>query len=273
MFAKTLFHSFTLKTEIQNYEESEIKDNEQQIEYTITVPDTQDVPNQVEENVNSSVRDHFFSPWPRCNKSQLKEELIIYPKFLNWYGVSLTASQLKSKDLKFTPTPKRNLPEMKKGIKDFARKLSLVEFFSGNPELITPYSSLPKNKPNFCAPQNQNKNLESVIKFLQKHQEKVKNKSNISKHKWKDILNLKKNKEIIIKEAVKGWATVKHYLKIISDHLNDETTYKMVESNCDARVMKGIAKIIGKCKDNFTNKENEYLISFPYNTSKLCDLP
>ena len=93
---------------------------------------------------------------------------------------------------------------MKKGIKDFARKLSLVEFFSGNPELITPYSSLPKNKPNFCAPQNQNKNLESVIKFLQKHKEKVKNKSNISKHKWKDILNLKKNKEIIIKEAVKG---------------------------------------------------------------------
>ena len=105
MFAKALFHSFTLKSEIQNYEESETNDNEQQIEYTITVPDTQDVPNQVEENVNSSVRDHFFSPWPRCNKSQLKEELIIYPKFLNWYGVSLTASQLKSKDLKFTPTP------------------------------------------------------------------------------------------------------------------------------------------------------------------------
>ena len=25
----------------------------------------------------------------------------------------------------------------------------------------------------------------------------------------------------------------KHYLKMISDHLNDETTYKMVESNCD----------------------------------------
>ena len=55
--------------------------------------------------------------------------------------------------------------------------------------------------------------------------------------------------------------------------MNDETTYKMVESNCDAKVMKGIAKIIGKYKDNFTNKENEYLISFPYNTRKLCDLP
>ena len=60
---------------------------------------------------------------------------------------------------------------------------------------------------------------------------------------------------------------------MVSDNLNDETTYKMVESNCDAKVMKGIAKIIGKYKDNFTNKENEYLISFPYNTSKLCDFP
>ena len=30
------------------------------------------------------------------------------------------------------------------------------------------------------------------------------------------------------------------------DHLNDKTTYKMVEMNCDAKVMKGVAKIIVK---------------------------
>ena len=29
---------------------------------------------------------------------------------------------------------------------------------------------------------------------------------------------------------------------MISDHLNDETIYKMVEANCDAKIMKGIAK-------------------------------
>ena len=28
----------------------------------------------------------------------------------------------------------------------------------------------------------------------------------------------------------------------MSDHLDDETTYKIVEANCDAKVMKGIAK-------------------------------
>ena len=56
---------------------------------------------------------------------------------------------------------------------------------------------------------------------------------------------------------------------MISDHLNDETTCKLVEANCDAKVMKGIAKIIEKYKDNLTKKGKEYLTSFSYNTSNL----
>ena len=36
------------------------RNNDQQNEHTIIVPDTQDVPNQIEENVRSSVRDLFF---------------------------------------------------------------------------------------------------------------------------------------------------------------------------------------------------------------------
>ena len=168
---------------------------------------------------------------------------------------------------------------MEKDIKDFTRKLRLVEFFSENPELDTPDSSLVKNKSNFCPPQNRNRTLESVIKFLQKqsfYEKNLKNKSNISKHEWQDILNLKKNKDITIKEADNGGAVVimntKHYFKMISDHLNDETTYKMVESNCDTKVMKGITKIIEKYKDNLTKKEKEYLISFSYNTSNFYGL-
>ena len=46
--------------EIKNFDESGTNNNDQQNEHTITVPDTQDVPNQVEENLNNSVRDHFF---------------------------------------------------------------------------------------------------------------------------------------------------------------------------------------------------------------------
>ena len=122
--------------------------------------------------------------------------------------------------------------------------------------------------------------MESVIKFLQKqsfYEENFKNKSNISKHEWQHILNLKKNKDIVIKEADKSMAVeimnTKHYLKMISDHLNDETTYKMVEANCDAKVMKGIAKIIEKYKDNLTKKEKNILQVSHYNTSNFYGLP
>ena len=123
-----------------------------------------------------------------------------------------------------------------------------------------------KNKSNFCPPQNRNSTLESVINFLQKQsfsEENFLNKSNILKHEWQDILTLKKNKSIKIKEADKGGAVVimntKHYLKILSDHLNDETTYKMVESNCNAKVMKGVAKIIEKYEDNLAKKRKRML--------------
>ena len=46
--------------EIENYVESETNNNNQQHEHTIIVPDTQDVPNQIEENGSSSVRENFF---------------------------------------------------------------------------------------------------------------------------------------------------------------------------------------------------------------------
>ena len=43
--------------------------------------------------------------------------------------------------------------------------------------------------------------------------------------------------------------------------------------NCDIKVMKEIAKIIEKYKDNLTKKEKEYRISFSYNTSNSYGLP
>ena len=46
--------------EIKNYDKSKTSNNDQQNEHTIFVPDTQDVPNQVEENVNNSGRDNLF---------------------------------------------------------------------------------------------------------------------------------------------------------------------------------------------------------------------
>ena len=87
------------------------------------------------------------------------------------------------------PISQRNLPEMEK---DITRRFRLVDFFSECPEFDTPGSSLVKNKSNFCHPENGNSTLESVIRFLQKQsfsEENFKNKSNISKREWQDILN------------------------------------------------------------------------------------
>ena len=37
--------------------------------------------------------------------------------------------------------------------------------------------------------------------------------------------------------------------------------------------MKGIAKTIEKCKDNLTKRQEEYILSFSYNTSNFYSLP
>ena len=46
--------------EIKNYDKSKTNNNDQQNEHTISVPDMQDAPNQVEENVNNSGRDNLL---------------------------------------------------------------------------------------------------------------------------------------------------------------------------------------------------------------------
>ena len=152
---------------------------------------------------------------------------------MNLSSVSLTPSQIQvlSEGLKITTTPQHNLPEVERDVKYFTRKLRLVEFFSENPELDTPDSPLVKNKSNLCPPQNPKSTLVCVIIFKKKQsfsEGNFKNKSNISKHECQDILILRKNKDIITQEAEKSEAVVimntKHYLKIISYYLSNETT-------------------------------------------------
>ena len=54
----------------------------------------------------------------------------------------------------------------------------------------------------------------------------------------------------------------KHYLKMINDNLNDEITYKIVESNWYVKVMKGIAKTIETYKDHLTTKRKRIYYMF-----------
>ena len=54
-------------------------------------------------------------------------------------------------------------------------------------------------------------------------------------------MNLKNNKNIIIKEGYKGGSAVimstKHYYKMVSDHLNDNQIYKKTDNTCDNKLM------------------------------------
>ena len=44
----------------------------------------------------------------------------------------------------------------------------------------------------------------------------------------------------------------------------------MAEPNFDAKVMKGMAKVLKKFKVNLTKKEKQHLVGFSYKIIKLC---
>ena len=101
----------------------------------------------------------------------------------------------------------------------------------------------------------------------------MKNKYNISNSWWQDISNLKDNSDIIShRSGAVAITNAKHFIKMLSDNSNNEKTWNMFELNCDAKVMKGIAKILKKCKDNLTTTTTKSLTSFSYNLSNFYGL-
>ena len=89
---------------------------------------------------------------------------------------------------------------------------------------------LVKAKSSFHPPRNRNACLDTTIDFLQQQTFKTSchNKSNLIKAEWKDLLALKNNSELIIKEADKGCCVVlinkSHNKRMIFQHLNDANT-------------------------------------------------
>ena len=90
--------------------------------------------------------------------------------------------------------------------------------------------SLVKAKSYFHASRNRKACLDKTIDFLlqQNFQTSCNNKSNLTKAEWKDLLALKNNSELIIKEADKGCCVVlinkSHNKRMIFQHLNDANT-------------------------------------------------
>ena len=73
---------------------------------------------------------------------------------------------------------------------------------------------------------------------------------------------LAENPDIVIKRADKGGAvtimTRNHYKSMIYDHLNDQNTYKKLESNIDNKICKDVNRLITKYQQHFTNDERKY---------------
>ena len=182
-------------------------------------------------------------------------------------GIPLSKNQIKllSKGLKFTPIPRPNIPETKRDTEDFTRKLSLRDFFAdennSNENSQNSSDSLVKNKGKLNPPRNRNKVLDTVIDFLRKQnfeETNQINKRNISKHERKGLMELKNNKNIIIKEADKGGKVVimstKHYCKMIYDHLNNNQIFEKTDNICGNKVMNKIKKNNSEVLKKITQK-------------------
>ena len=130
------------------------------------------------------------------------------PSVINLSNYKLTEDQidLLKLGLKFCPTPKSNITELKEDVKDFERKVRLKELF-GNKE--NKDDSLVKNKSKF-QPTKGNKDIDTFFQKIWnlefKDNSQIRN--NLS-HKQKLALEeLRNNENIIIKEADKGGAVI-----------------------------------------------------------------
>ena len=115
---------------------------------------------------------------------------------LSSYSLSKNQKNILIKGLKYTPTPKRNIIELKRDVVEFTRKLTLIEMFSSEEKEIENELdiSLVKAKSSFHPPRNRNACLDKTIDFLQQQtfQTSCNNTSNLTKTERKDLLVLKK---------------------------------------------------------------------------------
>ena len=117
-------------------------------------------------------------------------------------SIQLSQDQINilGKGLKFTPTPKRNVHELKKDTENFTRKLRLIEFFADEEANDDNNISLVKKKGKFTPSRERNKTLDIIIDFLHKQnfeETKKNNTSNITKDENKGIMELKKMQKLL----------------------------------------------------------------------------
>ena len=185
---------------------------------------------------------------------------------------------LLNKGLKFTPTPPIGNPEqLTEDLKEFNRKIRLVEYFDGTEDTD---ESLVRNKSNFIPPPERNNAVDTFISTIEefpKTQTNAFSKSNIIKSEANAIKSLQSDHTIIIKEADKGGATVimdrEHYLKMVETTLNDTEYYETLAKDPHKETKLKYNKFIKKHQSKLTKKELDYLEHFEVKESQFYGLP
>ena len=118
-------------------------------------------------------REFFFVPRPESSSRLLAITEPVQPKLLiltNRNIGSKAKETLTKYGLKFTPTPRADISELKTDVKKFCRKLRLMEYYADDPitdDNLDP--SLVKNPSTFNPPPNRNLILDTYIDYLTKY--------------------------------------------------------------------------------------------------------
>ena len=206
------------------------------------------------------------------NYKQIEEENeaksqqdIVQPKIFNLSKKTLSRYQVNIllRGLKFTPTPKRNIIQLKSDIHNYTRKLHLTEFFHNAPENNN-LQNLFKTKSHFTPSRNRDRDLEHQIDILNNLDLEgmdISSKNNLSKTEQLELSKLINDKTIIIKPADKGSTVVvlstEHYKTMIMQHLDDASTYKKLDLNIDMKIHKNLKMLLHKYNKCFTESEQK----------------
>ena len=131
------------------------------------------------------------------NKKQIEEEKevksqqeIVQTKIFNLSKKTLSRYQINVllPGLKSTPTPKRNIIQLKSDIHNYTQKLRLTEFFHNAPENNN-LQNFFKTKCKFTPSRNRNKDLDHQIYNLNLEGMDVCSKNNLSKMEQSELSN------------------------------------------------------------------------------------
>lgn len=179
--------------------------------------------------------------------------------------------------LKFTPTPKTNITDLRADISVFNRKMRLAEFFKDTE--TQEYESIVKNKSKFTPKRNRDGHLDRFIDHLNTFPIESNDniRSNLNRNQREAMRTLTNNSDIIIKESDKG-STVcvmdrDFYSSKILEILNDNQFYTEIDANMDSTTMCKINHLIRNHCDELTDDEQKYLVEFEVKTSNFYGLP